>query len=388
MKSLLTPHFLLTPLLSFLLSRLWVGSFVYLGHSQRPYLKPVLGGWEGVHNWWLNPWTTYDSELFFNIAHQGYTAYTAPVFPLYPLLLRLAGKDPLLTAVWGMLLSNLAFLLALLVLYRLVEAQYDVRTARIMTWLTALLPAAPFFSAVYSESVFLLFFATTLWYLREKKWLLAAVCGFLAAWTRSAGLLIFIGLFIQHGYDFFQAKRHKTLEPKSTLPSLPHLLAIIAPLIGFLTTQLYIAPQVGDATQSVAAHQQYFRALTWPWQPILLDFWDLITLKALSPVLILNLGATVLALLLLWKYRKELPISYSVMLICLMMMQLVYSRYSIPRTQTSLRLLATSIPFLQALTLEISRTPWSPSRRFMAIALCLLITAFSSYVFGLKQFLG
>lgn len=388
MKTSPVRYSLLTPLLAFSLSRLWIAAFVYLGHSQHPYLKPIPGGWEGIPQWWLNPWTTYDSKHFLDIAQYGYAPHTAPFFPLYPLLLRLAGSDPIILTIWGILLSNLAFLGALFLLFRLTQSQYDLRTARIATWLTAFFPATPYFSAVYTESVFFLCFIAALWYLREKKWAMAAFWGFLAAFTRSAGLLLFAGFLVQYGYEFFQAKRHATADRKATLPTWPQLLAVGAPLAGLVTAQLFIAWQVGDATQSVASHQEYYRALTWPWLPILLDFWDLITQRTFVFVTMLNLGTTILALVLFWKYRKRQPISYSVMLLGLMLMQLTYSHYSIPRTQTSLRLLATSVPFLQPLAVEISRVSWLPLRRFLVVVIYLCVTALSAYLFGEKQFLG
>lgn len=386
MKAFATRYALITPLLAFLLSRLWVAAFVYLGHSQQPYLKPIPGGWEGIPHWWLNPWTTYDSKHFLDIALHGYTVQTAPFFPFYSLLLRLAGNDPIVLTVWGIVLSNLAFLAALFLLFRLTQSQYDLRTARIVTWLTAFFPAAPYFSAVYTESVFFLCFIAALWGMQQKKWFFAACWGFLAAFTRSAGLLLFAGFLIQYGYEFFQAKRLR--EEKLALPSVPQILAITAPLIGLVAAQLIITRQVGDATQSVVSHQEYYRALTWPWLPILLDFWDLITKRTFIFVTLLNLGTTILALVLFWKYRKRQPIAYSVMLLGLMLMQLTYSHYSIPRTQTSLRLLATSVPFLQPLSLEIARFSWPPLRRFLVILIYLCLTALSAYLFGEKQFLG
>jgi hypothetical protein len=386
MKASIARYALLTPLIAFLLSRLWVAAFVYLGHWQHPYLKPIPGGWEGVPNWWLNPWTTYDSKHFLDIALHGYTAQTAPFFPFYSLLLRLAGNDPIVLTVWGIVLSNLSFLAALFLLFKLTQSQYDLRTARIVTWLTAFFPAAPYFSAVYTESLFLLCFVAALWGLQHKKWFLAACCGFLAAFTRSAGLLLFAGFLLQYGYDFFQSKRQQNAE--AARPSLSQFVAIGAPLLGFVAAQLFIARQVGDATQSVASHQEYYRALTWPWLPILLDFWDLITQRTFILITLLNLGTTLLALILFWKYRKRQPISYSVMLLGLMLMQLTYSHYSIPRTQTSLRLLATSVPFLHPLALEMARASWPPFRRFLVIIMGLFLTALSAYIFGEKQFLG
>src|SRR5439155_20605889 len=103
----------------FLLSRVWVALFVYLGHARRPFLAPVPGGWEGVASWWLNPWTTYDSQWFLRMAVVGYEAVTAAVFPFYSLVLHAAGPDEIRMAAWGVLVGNVAFALALAGLYQL-----------------------------------------------------------------------------------------------------------------------------------------------------------------------------------------------------------------------------------------------------------------------------
>ena len=375
---------------AFLASRIWVSIFVYIGHLQREYLSPVRGGWEGVSNWWLNPWTTYDSKHFLDIALHGYTTHTAPFFPFYAWLLQLAGSNQIVMAAWGVLLSNIAFLIALYLLFRLTEARYDSRTAQIAVWLTALSPAAPYFSAVYSESVFLLSFVATLWYFHQKRWALAAVCGFLAALTRSAGILIFVGLCVQYGYEFFKSRRVAEAEPtaKSKRELSWQVLAVLAPLAGFLVAQFIIARQVGSTTQSLASHQEYFRSLTYPWMPLILDFWDIVTLKELQFVMLFNFGATVLALVLLWKYRTRQPISYSVMLLGLLLMQLTYSHYSIPRTQSSLRLLSTMIPFLQPLAATTVEVKISRPTRLVLVAFCAGSCAFFAWRFGLKDFIG
>ena len=325
-----------------------------------------------------------------DIAQHGYTVHTAPFFPLYAFLLRPAGDDLVAMALWGVVLSNIAFLLALCLLFRLTEAQYGLRTARVIVWLTAFSPATPYFSAVYSESVFLLAFAATLRCLHQKRWAAAALCGFLAALTRSAGVLIFAGLCVQYGYEFFKSKRGLEATPiaQSKHEWFWQSAAVLAPLAGFLLAQFLIARQVGSATQSIASHQEYFRALTYPWMPLVLDFWDIVTLNEFHLVMLLNFGATFLALFLLWKYRSIQPISYSVMLSGLLLMQLTYSHYSIPRTQSSLRLLATMIPFLQPLSAEIAAIHWPPLRRATAWGIVLLTAALSSYIFGQKQFLG
>src|SRR5688572_10886942 len=109
---------------AFFLSRLWIGIFAYAGHSANPYLRPVPGGFSGVRDWWLNPWTPFDSEWFIRIAIEGYDQKTAAFLPLYSMLLSLAGKSETAMAWWGVLISNAAFAASLHLMYRLTRIDY------------------------------------------------------------------------------------------------------------------------------------------------------------------------------------------------------------------------------------------------------------------------
>ena len=113
-----------SPVLAFALSRIWIAIFVYAGHAQHKYLSPIPGGWEGVRNWWLNPWTTFDSRHFITIAQSGYDSNIAAFFPLYPFLLKLAGNDMAAMAAWGVVISNAAFGGALLIFFHLIIYSY------------------------------------------------------------------------------------------------------------------------------------------------------------------------------------------------------------------------------------------------------------------------
>jgi hypothetical protein len=162
----------------FIVSRLWTALFVYLGHSSHPFHEFIPGGWAGVNNWWLNPWTTYDSYHFMNVALAGYKPQTANFFPLYPLLLRLAGGNIIVMSAWGVLLSNAAFAVALYYLYCLTRLDCNARLARLAVMVLAFFPTTAYFSAVYSESVFLLLSVAAFYYVRRNRWgLMRRACG-------------------------------------------------------------------------------------------------------------------------------------------------------------------------------------------------------------------
>ena len=90
----------------------------------------------------------------------------------------------------GYLLSNLAFAVALILLYRLVCIDFDREVARRTLWALALFPTALFFTAVYTESLFLVLVVGALLAARQGQWLVAGIVGALAALTRSYGVLL------------------------------------------------------------------------------------------------------------------------------------------------------------------------------------------------------
>ena len=96
----------------------------------------------------------------------------------------------------GVLISNVAFLGALALLYQLVQLDFSRAVARRTLLYLALFPTAFYFSAVYSESLFLLVSVGSLYAARRDRWWIAGVLGFLAALTRSQGVLLLIPLAI------------------------------------------------------------------------------------------------------------------------------------------------------------------------------------------------
>jgi hypothetical protein len=181
----------------FLLSRLWVALWVYSGHSLWPYRKAEKGAWVGVDNWWLNPWTTYDSQHFLHIAANGYTLHTTPFFPLYPWLLRPFAPHEVFMAAWGVILSNACFFIALTLLYGLTQRDFDDKTARLCVWLLAFFPTTAIFSAVYTDSLYLLCLVAAFSFARRGAWWGAGAAAFFAALTRNAGPVIALALLFE-----------------------------------------------------------------------------------------------------------------------------------------------------------------------------------------------
>jgi len=146
----------------------------------------------------VSPAARWDSTWYLTIAQDGYGSphshAQAAFYPLYPLLMRAGGwvvGSPLLA---GILVSLVCFLVALVLLHRLVALELGGRYARPAVLLTAFFPSALFFSAVYSESLFLLVSVGAFLAARQERWAIAGLLGGLAALTRNSGVLLLLPL--------------------------------------------------------------------------------------------------------------------------------------------------------------------------------------------------
>src|SRR5215216_1832637 len=148
----------------------------------------------------LAPLARWDSVWYLRIADSGYgdSAPRAAFFPLYPSLVRVVGtlfggsSGALLVAAY--LVSLVAFLAALVLLYRLTELELGRPLARRTLLLLAVFPAALYFGAPYAESLFLLLAVGAFYTARTDRWTWAGACAGLASATRSAGILLLLPL--------------------------------------------------------------------------------------------------------------------------------------------------------------------------------------------------
>ena len=103
------------------------------------------------------PFARWDSVWYLAIAGGGYAHQPARTafFPLYPVVLHGLGVVVGSDLIAGVIISLAAFAVALLLLHRLVTFELDDRVAATTVVLLAFWPMSFFFSAVYSESLFL-----------------------------------------------------------------------------------------------------------------------------------------------------------------------------------------------------------------------------------------
>jgi len=184
-----------------------VGTVLAFGYGplRRAFDPPGLVsglGWLG--NLLAAPAARWDSAWYLVIARYGYHpalgAYTSSrdaFFPLYPLGVRTLSELGVPAVAAGVALSIAALAAALYGLHRLMTLELRARgaarsadAAGLAVLLCAFAPMAFFFSAVYSESLYLALSVGLFWSARSGRWAWVGVLGALAGATRSTGLVL------------------------------------------------------------------------------------------------------------------------------------------------------------------------------------------------------
>ena len=229
-------------LTSFILWRIALFLIVFLGIALFPLQKDFLGG--GLTNYVQNPyfWSflNFDGEHYAAIAHLGYQPLTYFFFPLLPILTRLiaflVSSEFITIARSGLLVSNLAFLIGLFGLWKLIRLDYKENIAKMTLLLLILFPTSFYFGAFYTEG---LVFALIIWsffFARKGSWIFAGVLGAFATATRITALALIPAL----GYEVWKFLKHR----KSSWV-VPLISLALVPL-GLILYMYYLYVTVGD----------------------------------------------------------------------------------------------------------------------------------------------
>ncbi len=281
-----------------------VGAVLALGYGPVRHVFDPLGvtrGLGAVGNLLAAPVARWDAAWYLVIAHYGYrpdlgafTSSRTAFFPLYPIGIRGVsdlGVPPVLA---GVLVSIGAFCLALYGIHRLTTleltrcdggpdhrrllsrgssllADGDAQVARLAVMVTAFAPMAFYFSAVYSESLYLALSVGVFWCARQGRWASAGALGLLAGATRSTGLVLVVPVLILYLYgpredravDFFGRWRPRYKLRRDVL-----WLSLIP--VGIVLYMSYLALSGGNAFAPFHAQEVWSRQFAGPY----LGVWD------------------------------------------------------------------------------------------------------------------
>lgn len=214
----------------------------------------------------------WDAGWYLGIANGGYSYASDSLaqyqqniafFPAYPLSIRmlapLFGRQSLWT---GVVISIVAFYFALVYLLRLARSELgnDDQAAATVA-LVAAYPFAVFFSAAYTESLFLLTLAGAVYHFRQDQLWRSAFWGFLCGLTRPPGCFLSIVLGLMAVAPMWDAARWRPSlpPPAGWRPIGARLLAASAPGLGMLTFSAFIYQLTGNPFQWTMQNQAWGR---------------------------------------------------------------------------------------------------------------------------------
>lgn len=140
-------------------------------------------------------------------------------------------------------------------LYKLVDQEFGPSVAEKAVLYYSLFPTGVFFSAAYTESVFMLFVIGAFYFAVRERWLLAGLLGFLASLTRNLGGLLIIPL----GYLYLKQINFSFRNIRTDI------LALCLIPAGLLLYMIYLYYFFGDSLAFVHAQKYWDREFMLPW---------------------------------------------------------------------------------------------------------------------------
>jgi hypothetical protein len=228
-------------------------------------------------NEFLNLQARWDVGWYLGVAIDGYSyvpnrpldQQNIVFFPAYPLLMRIVGRllggSSTAFALGGTLISLAAFFGALVYLFRLAREMLGGEDeARAAVWLLATFPFALFFSAVYTESLFLIGSVGAFYHFRRREFVRAGVWGLLVGLTRPPGCFVAVPLAILAIEPLLprwvvggrQAQPRAPVDRASVITALA---AAAMPGIGMLLYSAYIWQLTGDPLAWAKGHAAWGR---------------------------------------------------------------------------------------------------------------------------------
>lgn len=203
-------------------------------------------------------WFRWDTVHYINLAQNGYPPqFSSDVafFPLFPLLVH--GLTFLIpnALIAGLLLSHLASLILMLVLYQLVKEELGEKAAGYALLCLIIFPTALFLWAAYPESLFLCLTTLSFYTMRHRSWWQASIFGLFACLARPNGILLLLPFCFEYlrQHDFrWRAIRWDALS------------ALLLP-VGLLLYMLYCAVRYGDPLAFSHAQSFWQRKWNYPW---------------------------------------------------------------------------------------------------------------------------
>jgi hypothetical protein len=272
----------------------------------------------------------YDAGWYLGIAVDGYKWDPAErgqqniaFMPALPMLMRVGGRLIGGHPLWaGQLLVLAACLWAFVYIFRL--ARSALGDAERATWAVALLAAYPFgvfFSAVYTESIFLLCAAGAFYHAGRREYVRTAAFALLCGFARPNGFLLAVPITLVALWPALVAAWRDGRNDRgagvlgAVRQALPAIAAASAALAGVLAFSAFIYSMTGRPLAWLEAHAAWGRTFgTWvshgPFQE--LAYGGLYDYTRSQPIDAVNFAAVLLALAAIWPVTRRFGVPYGV----------------------------------------------------------------------------
>lgn len=194
----------------------------YLGGGKQAYESSELiyarGNFDGIH--------------YIGISGTGYGYAQQAFFPLYPLLIRAVSGLNVDKYLTGVLISNFFFFCSIIILFKLLIKKYSENQAYWVILVLLVFPTSFFFTSIYTESTFLFFLISSIFFWQNKNWKLAGIFGFLASFTRMSGVFLLPAYFFS--WFWGEKKSYKVFYTFLLIP------------LGLFSYMIYLLSTTGD----------------------------------------------------------------------------------------------------------------------------------------------
>lgn len=198
-----------------------------------------------------------DAGWYQNIIEKGYMQIPYDIgqpgaanwafFPLYPLITGLISDTTGITSFKvGPIVSSVFFIVAVIVIFQYVSLTRNRDDAILAVTLVSFGPYSFYFSCFYTESLFLLLVASSLYFLEKEKWIATGVCGALLSATRPTGVLIFFPMMVKMIMSYDGGNENLLNLPKKIISDEKKVLALSIVPIGLFAFATYLYFLMGD----------------------------------------------------------------------------------------------------------------------------------------------
>ena len=241
---------------------LWISQIALVCIPKGPLYAPSAS--------FIGRFIVWDSIWYLQVIDEGYKFSPAsPALsniafsPLYPFLVWIVKHMGFYdSAIAGYLVSNAAFLIAAVLLWKLAVEEFgNTEIADRAVVLLVFWPGSFWFSMIYAESLFLALLLAAMLFCRRRQWLAAAAAGFAVPLTRVAGLTLLAFVLFEIIAEWHERRAagewRGLLAPPRALAS--RLLALAAPALGYWSFFVFLRWRFGSWTV-----QREVLAAGWP----------------------------------------------------------------------------------------------------------------------------